>query len=94
MLTALLMMCGVIVGVTVASANYEAPTLPKYIREKDAIKQWGISKATFIRARKKGLPFTRHGAYVVYKPADLEKWFCNPKSWKAAPDGKGDGTNA
>ncbi len=85
----LLLMLGAMLGITVAGLNYEAPTLPKYIREMDAIKQWGISKATFIRARKKGLPFVRLGAFVCYLPSDLEKFFCQPRTWKAAtPKGK------
>lgn len=90
MFISLLIMLGVMFGAMVLSGSYEPPTLPKYIREKDAIYQWGISKATFIRARKNGLPFVRHGAFVCYKPEDLEAHFCKPRSWKAAtPKGKG-----
>lgn len=85
------MMFGVMVGITVAGANYEVPKLTQYIREIDAIKQWGISKATLIRARKKGLEFVRLGAYICYKPEDLEAHFCQPRSWKeTGPKGKED----
>ncbi len=89
MFIVLLMMLGVILGITITGSNYEAPKLTRYIREMDAIKQWGISKATFIRARKKGLPFVRLGCFVCYKPEDLEDFFCQPRSWAAAlPKGK------
>lgn len=85
-----LLLFGMLFGITVASARYEAPQLTKYIRERDAISQWGISKATFIRARKNGLPFVRLGAFICYLPEDLEAHFCRPRSWKAAaPNGKG-----
>ena len=85
----LLIMLGAMFGVSIQAKNYEAPTLTKYIREMDAITQWGISKATFIRARKKGLPFVRLGAYVCYKPEDLEAHFSRPRSWRAAtPQGE------
>lgn len=85
----LMMLTATILGAAVASANYEAPLLPKYIREMDAIKQWGISKASFIRARKKGLPFVRLGAYVCYRPEDLESYFCNSRSWQVTtPNGR------
>jgi hypothetical protein len=68
--------------------------LTEYIREKDVLEQWPMSKATLIRARQKGLPFVRLGAFVCYKPADLEAHFCQPRSWKAVtPKGKGDRTN-
>jgi len=68
--------------------------LTEYIREMDVLDQWPLSKATLIRARKKGLPFVRLGAFVCYKPEDLESHFCQPRSWKAAtPDGKGDESN-
>lgn len=64
--------------------------LTEYIREKDVLEQWPMSKATLIRARQKGLKFVRLGAFVCYKPADLEAHFCEPRSWKAAtPKGKG-----
>ncbi len=86
----LLMMFGVMVGITVVGASYEAPTLTKYIREMDAIRQWGISKATFIRARKNGLPFVRLGAFVCYLPSDLEKFFCQPRSWKSKSTSRGE----
>lgn len=55
--------------------------LPEFIREKDVLEQWPMSKATLIRARKKGLPFFRLGAYVCYRPEDLEAHFCKPRSW-------------
>lgn len=58
--------------------------LSEYIREQDVLKQWPLSKSTLIRARKKGLPFVRLGAYVCYRPQDLEAHFCQPRSWKAA----------
>lgn len=94
MLVFFLIMLGLTVGITVMGISYEPPTLTKYIREMDAIKQWGISKATFIRARKKGLPFTRLGAYICYRPEDLEAHFCQPRSWKAeTPKGKGESDN-
>jgi hypothetical protein len=68
--------------------------LTEYIREKDVLDQWPMSKATLIRARKKGLPFVRLGCFVCYKPADLEAYFCQPRSWEAAtPKGKGAKTN-
>lgn len=57
--------------------------LTEYIREKDVLQQWPLSKATLIRARKKGLPFVRLGAFVCYRPSDLEAHFCQPRSWKA-----------
>jgi len=64
--------------------------LPEFIREKDVLEQWPMSKATLIRARKKGLPFVRLGAFVCYKPEDLETHFCQPRSWKAdSANGKG-----
>lgn len=59
--------------------------LTKYIREIDVLEEWPMSKATLIRARKKGLPFIRLGAFVCYKIQDLESYFCTPRSWKAAP---------
>lgn len=43
-----------------------------------------MSRATLIRARKKGLPFVRLGAFVCYRPEDLERHFCKPRSWKGA----------
>lgn len=58
--------------------------LPEFIREKDVLEQWPMSKSTLIRARKKGLQFVRLGAFVCYKPEDLEAYFCKPRSWKAA----------
>ncbi|MEO7675076.1 MAG: hypothetical protein ABIU09_13470 [Pyrinomonadaceae bacterium] len=68
--------------------------LTEYIREKDVLEIWPMSKATLIRARKNGLQFVRLGAYVCYKPADLEEHFCQPRSWKAGNiEGKGDKTN-
>ncbi|QQS33998.1 MAG: hypothetical protein IPM50_05325 [Acidobacteriota bacterium] len=60
--------------------------LKEYIREKDVIEQWPMSKATLIRARKKGLPFVRLGAFVCYRPEDLEAYFCRPRTWKASED--------
>lgn len=60
--------------------------LTEFIREVDVLKQWPLSKATLIRARKKGLPFVRLGAYVCYRPADLESFFCQPRSWKQADE--------
>lgn len=57
--------------------------LTEFIREKDVLEQWPMSKATLIRARKKGLPFVRLGAYVCYRPEDLEAYFCKPRSWKS-----------
>lgn len=57
--------------------------LTEYIREKDVLEQWPMSKATLIRARKKGLPFVRLGAFVCYRPEDLEAHFCRPRSWAA-----------
>ncbi|HMM80484.1 MAG TPA: hypothetical protein PKC65_10725 [Pyrinomonadaceae bacterium] len=57
--------------------------LTEYIREIDVLEVWPMSKATLIRARKKGLPFVRLGAYVCYKPEDLEAFFSKPRSWKA-----------
>lgn len=81
----MLLLLGAMFGISIQARNYEAPRLPEYIREMDAIRQWGISKATFIRARKKGLPFVRLGAFVCYKPEDLETYFCKPRSWEASP---------
>jgi hypothetical protein len=57
--------------------------LTEYIREKDVLEQWPMSKATLIRARKKGLPFVRLGAFVCYRAEDLEAHFCKPRSWRA-----------
>lgn len=57
--------------------------LTEYIREKDVLAQWPMSKATLIRARKQGLPFVRLGAFVCYRPEDLEAHFCQPRNWKA-----------
>lgn len=57
--------------------------LTEFIREKDVLEQWPMSKATLIRARKRGLPFVRLGAYVCYRPEDLETFFCKPRSWKS-----------
>lgn len=69
--------------------------LTEYIREKDVLEQWPLSKATLIRARKKGLPFVRLGAFVCYKPEDLEDYFCKSRSWQVAtPNGKGEQSNA
>jgi len=68
--------------------------LTEYIREIDVLEQWPMSKATLIRARKKGLPFVRLGAYVCYRSEDLEAHFCQPRSWKTAgANGRGDKTN-
>lgn len=90
-ITILLMMICLMPGIIVSGNEYEAPVLTKFIREVDAIKQWGISKATFIRARKKGLKFYRHGAFICYKPEELEAHFCQPRSWKAiTPESKGE----
>lgn len=83
LLILVLTMFGAVMGIVVAGRSYKSPELTKYIREKDAIRQWGISKATFIRARKKGLKFVRLGAYVCYRPEDLEAFFCQPRSWQA-----------
>ena len=58
--------------------------LTKFIKEKDVLEQWPLSKATLIRARKRGLQFYRIGAYVCYRPEDLEAYFCKPRSWRAA----------
>lgn len=55
--------------------------LPEYIKEKEVLEQWPMSKATLIRARKRGLPFVRLGAFVCYRPEDLEAYFCQPRSW-------------
>ena len=64
-------------------------TLTDFIREKDVLEIWPMSKATLIRARKKGLPFFRLGAFVCYRPEDLTEWFCKPRNWKAAtPNGR------
>ncbi len=68
--------------------------LTEFIREKDVLEQWPMSKATLIRARKKGLPFVRLGAFVCYKISDLEAHFCEPRSWKTATrKGKEESTN-
>lgn len=68
--------------------------LTKYIREMDVLEEWPMSKATLIRARNNGLPFVRLGAFVCYKPEDLEAYFCQPRSWKAAtPDAEEDKRN-
>lgn len=67
--------------------------LTEYIREKDVLEQWPMSKATMIRARKNGLPFVRLGCFVCYKPEDLEEYFSKPKPAPAkTPDANG-GTN-
>jgi len=60
--------------------------LTEYIREKDVLEQWPMSKATLIRARKKGLPFVRLGAFVCYRPEELERFFCQPRSWRRDRD--------
>jgi hypothetical protein len=65
--------------------------LTEVIREKDVLEQWPMSKATLIRARKKGLPFVRLGAFVCYRPEDLEAHFCQPRSWKGSDNAKGKG---
>lgn len=57
--------------------------LTEYIREKDVLEQWPMSKATMIRARKDGLKFVRLGCFVCYKPEDLEEYFSKPRSLKA-----------
>lgn len=63
--------------------------LMEFIKERDVLEQWPLSKSTLIRARKKGLPFVRLGAFVCYRPEDLEAHFCQPRSWKAAmPKGR------
>lgn len=64
--------------------------LTEYIREMDVLEQWPLSKATLIRARKSGLPFVRLGAFVCYRPEDLEAHFCRPRSWKAQEPAKGE----
>lgn len=53
--------------------------LRRFIKEIDVLKEWPMSKATLIRARKRGLPFVRLGAYVCYRPEDLEDYFCKPR---------------
>lgn len=60
--------------------------LQEYVKEIDVLKQWPMSKATLIRARKRGLPFVRLGAYVCYRPEDLDEWFCKPRSWRQTGD--------
>jgi hypothetical protein len=67
--------------------NRSLMKLTEFIREKDVLDQWPMSKATLIRARKKGLPFVRLGAFVCYRPEELEKFFCQPRS---TPKGKGE----
>ena len=67
--------------------------LTVYIREIDVLAQWPMSKATMIRARKKGLPFVKLGAFICYRPEDLEAHF-RPRSWKAdKAEGKGGKTD-
>jgi hypothetical protein len=56
--------------------------LTKFVKEMDVLAEWPMSKATLIRARKNGLPFARLGAYVCYRPEDLEAWFCQPRPWR------------
>ncbi|MBX3291049.1 MAG: hypothetical protein KF855_17195 [Acidobacteria bacterium] len=34
-----------------------------------------MSRYTLLRARRNGLPFVRLGAFVCYRPEDLEAWF-------------------
>ena len=58
--------------------------LTEYMREKDVLKVWPFSKSTLIRARHNGLEFVRLGAFVCYKPEDLEAYFCQPRSRIAA----------
>lgn len=58
--------------------------LPEFIKEIDVLQEWPMSKATLIRARKRGLPFVRLGAFICYKPSDLEDFFCQPRSWKTS----------
>ena len=72
----------------VSTQTMEIPfiKLSEFIREKDVLKQWPMSKATLIRARKKGLPFVRLGAFVCYRPEDLEDFFCQPRTWKEPQD--------
>ncbi len=60
--------------------------LTEYIKEQEVLKQWPMSKATLIRERKKGLPFVKLGAYICYKPSDLEAHFLA----KAAKGGSDD----
>ncbi len=68
--------------------------LTEFIREKDVLEQWPMSKATLILARKRGLPFVRLGAFVCYRPEDLEAHFCQPRTWKSSnAEGKGDKGN-
>lgn len=55
--------------------------LTEFIREIDVLEQWPLSKATLIRARRNGLPFVRLGAFVCYRPEDLEAHFCRPRTW-------------
>lgn len=56
--------------------------LTRYVKESEVLAEWPMSKATLIRARKRGLPFVRLGAYVCYRPEDLEQWFCKPRPWR------------
>lgn len=56
--------------------------LTKFVKEMDVVRQWPLSKATLIRARRRGLKFYRIGAYVCYKAEDLEEFFCQARSWK------------
>ncbi|MBK7803727.1 MAG: hypothetical protein IPJ55_13880 [Chloracidobacterium sp.] len=68
--------------------------LTKYIKEIDVLNEWPMSKATLIRARKRGLPFVRLGAFVCYRPEDLEAHFCQPRTWKSGnAEGKGNKEN-
>lgn len=57
--------------------------LTKFIKEMEVVKTWPLSKSTLIRARKRGLKFYRIGAYVCYKPEDLESFFVEARSWSA-----------
>ncbi|MGB7069075.1 MAG: hypothetical protein WBD22_06235 [Pyrinomonadaceae bacterium] len=65
--------------------------LSSWIREIDVLEQWSMSRATLARARKKGLEFARHGAFVVYRPQDLEEFFCKPRNWGKADARQGEG---
>ncbi|PYS99102.1 MAG: hypothetical protein DMF63_13615 [Acidobacteria bacterium] len=67
--------------------------LTEVIREKDVLEQWPMSKATLIRARKNGLPFVRLGAFICYRPSDLEAHFFHLRSWRAATPKGEEGTS-
>ena len=66
--------------------------LTEFITEKEVLERWPLSRATLFRARRGGLPFTRIGAFVCYRPDDLNKWFGRMRSWASSDktDGKGE----